>query len=85
MGATKDDVVRLRAVRKVFGTRRNGVAALDGVSIGFEPGGFTAIMGPSGSGKTTFLHCAAGLERPTSGSVVLDGHDLTGMGERALT
>jgi putative ABC transport system ATP-binding protein len=79
------DVVRLDAVRKVFGTSRNGVVALDGITLGFQPGTFTAIMGPSGSGKTTFLHCAAGLERPTSGSVVLDGHDLTGMGERALT
>jgi pectate lyase len=59
--------------------------ALDGVSIGFRPGSFTAIMGPSGSGKTTFLHCAAGLARPTSGSVVLDGHELTRMSEKALT
>jgi putative ABC transport system ATP-binding protein len=80
-----DEVVRLQAVRKSFGSRRNVVVALDKVTLGFRPGSFTAIMGPSGSGKSTFLHCAAGLERPTSGSVVLDGHDLTGMSERALT
>jgi polar amino acid transport system ATP-binding protein len=80
-----DEVVRLQAVRKSFGSRRNVVVALDEVTLGFRPGSFTAIMGPSGSGKSTFLHCAAGLERPTSGSVVLDGHDLTGMSERALT
>ncbi|MGI8329596.1 ABC transporter ATP-binding protein [Actinomadura scrupuli] len=80
-----DEVVRLRAVRKSFGTRRNGVVALDEITLGFGPGSFTAIMGPSGSGKSTFLHCAAGLERPTSGSVVLDGHELAGMSERALT
>ncbi|MGP4025823.1 ABC transporter ATP-binding protein [Actinomadura sp. 3N407] len=84
-GTGTDGVVQLRAVRKVFGSKRTGVAALNGVGITFRPGDFTAIMGPSGSGKTTFLHCAAGLERPTSGSVVLDGHELTGMGERALT
>ncbi|WP_433475137.1 ABC transporter ATP-binding protein [Spirillospora sp. CA-142024] len=78
-------MVRLGAVRKQFGSRRNGVVALDGVTIGFAPGTFTAIMGPSGSGKSTFLHCAAGLERPTSGSVLLDGRELTHMGERALT
>jgi len=84
-GAEMNDVVHLNGVRKQFGTRRNSVVALDGVTIGFKPGSFTAIMGPSGSGKSTFLHCAAGLERPTSGSVVLDGHELTGMNERALT
>ncbi|MEU8118848.1 ABC transporter ATP-binding protein [Spirillospora sp. NPDC049024] len=80
-----DDVVRLQAVRKTFGNKRNGVVALDDVTIAIRRGGFTAIMGPSGSGKTTLLHCAAGLERPTSGSAVLDGHDLTRMRERALT
>jgi putative ABC transport system ATP-binding protein len=85
MSASAGDVIRLLAVRKTFGNRRGGVVALDGVTIGFPPGGFTAIMGPSGSGKSTFLHCAAGLEQPTAGSVVLDGHELTGLSERALT
>jgi putative ABC transport system ATP-binding protein len=77
-----EEVLRLNAVRKTY---RGGVHALAGVSIGFEAGTFTAVMGPSGSGKSTFLHCAAGLDRPTSGSVVLDGHELTTMRERALT
>jgi putative ABC transport system ATP-binding protein len=61
------------------------VTALDDVSIGLNRGTFTAVMGPSGSGKSTFLHCAAGLDRPTSGSVVLDGVDLAPLGERELT
>ena len=79
------DVVRLDAVRKVYGAPGHQVAALDGVSVGFGRGSFTAVMGPSGSGKSTFLHCAAGLDQPTGGSVRLDGVELTGLKERALT
>src|SRR5215472_7399837 len=78
------DVVRLQSVYKTYGTSRASVAALDGVTIGFGRGTFTAVMGPSGSGKSTLLHCAAGLDRPSSGSVTLDGVDLAGMSERAL-
>ncbi|MEU6844430.1 ABC transporter ATP-binding protein [Streptomyces sp. NPDC046716] len=84
----RDDVVRLDDVRRVYGGargRRDRVAALDGVSIGLRRGSFTAVMGPSGSGKSTFLHCAAGLDRPTSGSVTLDGVELGTLGERRLT
>ncbi|MFC9975650.1 ABC transporter ATP-binding protein [Spirillospora sp. NPDC127200] len=83
--AGPDAVVRLEAVRKVYGGPKRGVAALDGVTIELGRGTFTAVMGPSGSGKSTFLHCAAGLERPTSGAARLDGADLTSLGERALT
>jgi putative ABC transport system ATP-binding protein len=79
------DAVRLEAVRKIYGKGDSGVVALGGVTIGFPRGGFTAVMGPSGSGKSTFLHCAAGLDKPTSGAVVLDGEDLTGMNENDLT
>jgi putative ABC transport system ATP-binding protein len=79
------DAVRLEAVRKVYGKGDSAVVALAGVTTRFPRGGFTAVMGPSGSGKSTFLQCAAGLDRPTSGSVVLDGEDLTGMNENALT
>ncbi|GAA4239547.1 ABC transporter ATP-binding protein [Actinomadura meridiana] len=77
-----DDVVRLTAVRKVYG---GAVVALDGVSVGLRRGSFTAIMGPSGSGKSTLLQCAAGLDRPSSGSVELDGVELTSLGERERT
>jgi putative ABC transport system ATP-binding protein len=55
------------------------------VTLDFQRHTFTAVMGPSGSGKSTCLHCAAGLDRPTSGSVVLDGTELSGLGENALT
>ncbi|HVX42534.1 MAG TPA: ABC transporter ATP-binding protein [Mycobacteriales bacterium] len=78
-------VVQLDSVTKTYGRGERGVVALNEVSIGFEAGTFTAIMGPSGSGKSTFLHCAAGLDKPTSGTVTLDGIDLTGLKETALT
>jgi putative ABC transport system ATP-binding protein len=80
-----DEVVRLDSVRKTYGGKRNQVVALQGVTLGFQRHTFTAVMGPSGSGKSTCLQCAAGLDRPTSGSVVLDGRDLGGMSEKALT
>jgi putative ABC transport system ATP-binding protein len=77
--------VRLEAVRRVYGRGQAAVTALDGVTTGFATATFTAVMGPSGSGKSTFLHCAAGLDRPTSGSVTLDGRELSGLSETALT
>jgi|Tabmets5t2r1_1033131.scaffolds.fasta_scaffold05998_2 putative ABC transport system ATP-binding protein len=80
-----DAVLQLESVRKRYGSERTGVVALDGVTLGFERASFTAIMGPSGSGKSTLLQIAAGLDRPTSGSVVLDDVDLTGLGEVPLT
>ncbi|MEV4600503.1 ABC transporter ATP-binding protein [Amycolatopsis sp. NPDC049253] len=76
-----DEAVRLQAVRKDYGR----VTALAGVDLVFPRGGFTAVMGPSGSGKSTFLHCAAGLDRPTAGSVHLDGQDLAKLSETQLT
>ncbi|HEY4453249.1 MAG TPA: ABC transporter ATP-binding protein [Pseudonocardiaceae bacterium] len=79
------EIVRLHDVVKLYGSERSGVRALDGVTIGFRAGSFTAVMGPSGSGKSTFLHCAAGLDRPTSGSVLLDGQELSALSERKLT
>lgn len=59
--------------------------ALAGVDLALPRGTFTAVMGPSGSGKSTFLQCAAGLDRPTSGSVRLGGTEITGMSENELT
>ncbi|MER6948435.1 ABC transporter ATP-binding protein [Nonomuraea sp. NPDC000554] len=79
------DVVRLDAVSKVYGKGQGAVAALREVSVGIPRGSFTAVMGPSGSGKSTFLHCAAGLDVPSSGSVRLGGTELAGMDETALT
>ncbi|WP_052422438.1 ABC transporter ATP-binding protein [Nonomuraea candida] len=79
------EAVRLDAVSKVYGKGQGAVAALREVSVGIPRGSFTAVMGPSGSGKSTFLHCAAGLDAPSSGSVRLGGTELAGMGETELT
>ncbi|PPS75680.1 MULTISPECIES: ABC transporter ATP-binding protein [Streptomyces] len=75
------DAVRLDSVTRRYGS----LTALDGVSLSFPAGTFTAVMGPSGSGKSTLLQCAAGLDRPTSGSVTVAGTELTGLSERRLT
>jgi len=77
--------VQLADIRKVYGTGPGAVTALAGVTYGFAPGTFTAVMGPSGSGKSTLLHCAAGLDAPTSGDVHLVGTSLRGLDETALT
>ena len=77
--------VALRDVRKVHGQGDGAVVALDGVSVALPRGSFTAIMGPSGSGKSTFLNVAAGLDRPTSGTVALGETELAGLSERRLT
>ncbi|MGV9309560.1 MULTISPECIES: ABC transporter ATP-binding protein [unclassified Nonomuraea] len=79
------DVVRLENVSKVYGRGQSAVAALREVTVSIPRGSFTAVMGPSGSGKSTFLHCAAGLDVPSSGSVRLGGTELSGMGEKELT
>jgi putative ABC transport system ATP-binding protein len=77
--------VALRDVSKVYGTRSATVTALDGVTLDFGQGMFTAVMGPSGSGKSTLLQCAAGLDRPDSGEIILGGTPLTGLSETKLT
>ncbi|MFD7498562.1 ABC transporter ATP-binding protein [Streptomyces sp. NPDC059832] len=75
----------MTGVTKLYGKDGAQVRALDGVSVDIPHGTFTAVMGPSGSGKSTFLHCAAGLDRPTSGSASIGGTELTRLGETALT
>ncbi|WP_344652446.1 ABC transporter ATP-binding protein [Cryptosporangium japonicum] len=79
-----DQAVRLRAVTKTYGRRSARVTALDDVDLDFPAGTFTAVMGPSGSGKSTLLQCAAGLDRPDRGSVLVAGADLTRMSETRL-
>ncbi|MFB4303749.1 ABC transporter ATP-binding protein [Actinomadura sp. NTSP31] len=80
-----NEAVRMDAVSKVYGKGRGAVAALREVTAGIPRGRFTAVMGPSGSGKSTFLHCAAGLDTPTSGSVRLGDTELSSMNETKLT
>ncbi len=81
-GAT---IVLATDVRRRFGEGEAAVDALAGVSVGFDRGRFSSIMGPSGSGKSTLMHILAGLDRPTSGSVEIDGVEITGLDDRELT
>ena len=78
-------IVSAADVTRVYGEGEAAVHALDGVTVDFPKGRFTAIMGPSGSGKSTLMHILAGLDRPTSGSVVLDGVEITTLDDRRLT
>jgi putative ABC transport system ATP-binding protein len=78
-------IVKAVDVRRRFGEGAAAVDALDGVSVDFERGRFSAIMGPSGSGKSTLMHILAGLDRPTGGSVVLDGTELESLDDADLT
>jgi putative ABC transport system ATP-binding protein len=70
---------------KVYGHGDNEVRALDGVTVAFERGVYTAIMGPSGSGKSTLMHCVAGLDTLTSGSVFIGNVELGSLSEKELT
>jgi putative ABC transport system ATP-binding protein len=80
-----DSIVTAVDVRRRYGDGDAAVDALAGVSIGFERGRFGAIMGPSGSGKSTLMHILAGLDRPTSGIVELDGQEITNLDDGELT
>ncbi|MFI0035321.1 ABC transporter ATP-binding protein [Streptomyces mutabilis] len=73
------------ALAHVARTYPGDVRALDDVSLTVEHGTFLAVMGPSGSGKSTLMHCAAGLDSPTSGSVRIDGQEISGMNETRRT
>ncbi|WP_445401012.1 ABC transporter ATP-binding protein [Streptomyces sp. LE64] len=77
--------VELNGVRRSYGKRSAEVHALRGIDLALPHGSFTAVMGPSGSGKSTFLQCAAGLDRPTAGTVRLAGTDITALDENRLT
>jgi putative ABC transport system ATP-binding protein len=78
-------VVVANGVSRRYGEGGAAVDALVDVSTGFDRGRFTAIMGPSGSGKSTLMHILAGLDKPTSGTVVLDGEEITSLDDAALT
>jgi putative ABC transport system ATP-binding protein len=80
-----DLAARAVDVVKVFGEGPTAVRALDGVSVDFPSGRFTAIMGPSGSGKSTFMHCLAGLDKVTSGQVFIGDAELNSLSDKQLT
>src|SRR5215213_6513290 len=80
-----DEIVTATDVRRRYGEGDAAVDALDGVSTSFERGRFSAIMGPSGSGKSTLMHILAGLDRPTAGTVELDGEEITRLDDGELT
>lgn len=72
-------ILETKDLRKVYGTGDTAVRALDGVDLTIEHGEFVAIVGTSGSGKSTLLHMLGGLDRPTSGSVFVDGKDTSSL------
>jgi putative ABC transport system ATP-binding protein len=80
-----DSIVSATEVHRRYGEGEAAVDALDRVTVAFEQGRFHAIMGPSGSGKSTLMHILAGLDRPTSGTVRLDGLELTALDDAGLT
>ncbi len=78
-------IASARGLVKTYGRGDTAVHALAGIDVDFERGQLTATMGPSGSGKSTLMHCMAGLDRPTAGTVMVDGETVSSMSERALT
>ena len=78
-------IASARGLVKTYGTGDTAVQALAGIDVDFARGELTAIMGPSGSGKSTLMHCMAGLDTVTSGTVVTDGEDVGAMNQRQLT
>ena len=78
-------ILSAKGLRKEYGSGESLVRALDGVDFCVEQGEFVAIVGTSGSGKSTLLHMLGGLDRPTSGSVIIDGKDIFALKDEALT
>ena len=79
------DIVTLKNTKKYFNAGSQQIRAVDGVDLSIEKGRFTAIVGASGSGKTTLLNLIGGLYRPTEGTVIVDGIDLSNLDEDQLT
>ena len=78
-------ILETKDLHKIYGSGDTEVRALDGVNLSVENGEFVAIVGTSGSGKSTLLHMLGGLDRPTSGSVTVDGKDIFSLKDEALT
>jgi putative ABC transport system ATP-binding protein len=84
-GVLYKPAARTQDAVKIYGTDQVEVRALDGVTVDFATGRYTAIMGPSGSGKSTLLHCAAGLDTLTSGKAYIGDADLSALNDQRLT
>ncbi|MCI8740570.1 MAG: ABC transporter ATP-binding protein [Oscillibacter sp.] len=78
-------ILETRDLRKIYGSGDTEVRALDGVNLSVEQGEFVAVVGTSGSGKSTLLHMLGGLDRPTGGTVSVDGKDIFSLKNEALT
>ena len=78
-------ILQAQGLKKIYGSGDNAVHALDGVDLRVEKGEFVAIVGTSGSGKSTLLHMLGGLDRPTEGTVTVDGQEISALKEEALT
>ncbi len=78
-------ILQTKDLRKIYGSGEAEVRALDGVDLSVEKGEFVSVVGTSGSGKSTLLHMLGGLDRPTSGSVTVDGKELSSLKDEALT
>lgn len=78
-------ILEAKGLKKIYGSGENAVHALDGVDLSVEKGEFVAIVGTSGSGKSTLLHMLGGLDRPTSGTVTVDGRELGSLKDEELT
>jgi putative ABC transport system ATP-binding protein len=85
MESSNGSVVVASDLRRRYGEGDTAVDALRGVSVDIDSGHLTAVMGPSGSGKSTLMHILAGLDKPTSGSVTIDGTEITTLGDNDLT
>ena len=85
MSTSTQPAARAADITKVYGQGDAAVRALDGITVEFEPGQFSAIMGPSGSGKSTLMHCMAGLDTITSGQVYVGAVELSSLNDKELT
>lgn len=78
-------ILQAKGLKKCYGEEPNLVNALNGVDVAVEQGEFVAVVGTSGSGKSTLLHMLGGLDKPTAGEVIVDGHNLAEMSDEQLT
>ena len=76
--------LKVANLKKIYGKQENEVHAIDGINLEIEPNKFTAIIGPSGSGKSTLLHLIGGLERPSCGTIKIDGQDICCLNDKKL-